>query len=29
MVDKEDFIKKIIELKGDRDALNDWIFETL
>ena len=29
MVEKEDFIKKIIELKGDRDALNDWIFETL
>ena len=29
MVEKEDFIKKIIELKGDRDALNDWVFETL
>ena len=29
IMEKEDFIKKIIELKGDRDALNDWIFETL
>ena len=26
---KKDVINKIIELKGDIDALNDWIFETL
>jgi len=29
IMDKEEVIKKIIELKCDRDALNDWIFEKL
>ena len=28
-IDKEDIINKLIELKGDRDALKDWIFEKL
>ena len=27
IIDKEEVIKKIIELKCDRDALNNWIFE--
>ena len=29
ILSKKDIIKKIIELKGDRDALNDWVFEIL
>ena len=29
ILSKKDIIKKIIELKGDRDALNDWVLEIL
>ena len=29
IIDKEDIINKLIELKGDRDAWKDWIFEKL
>ena len=29
IMDKEEVIKKIIELKCDRDVINDWIFEKL
>ena len=28
-MNKEEVIAKIIELKCDRDSLNDWIFEKL